>query len=153
MILYIGADHRGFKLKGELKSFLEESGYTVSDVGNTVYDENDDYPDYAKQVAEKVTADIFERESKGILICGSGVGMDIVANRFSQIRSVLAFSPDHAMASRNEDDANVLSIPADFIGVEQAKKIVSAWLQTSFSGEERYKRRIKKTQDLGNSIN
>ena len=142
MILYIGADHRGFQLKEYLKKFLEESGYTVNDLGNDKYDENDDYPDFAKLVADKVSADPYN--SKGILICGSGVGVDIAANRFSRIRSALAFSPDQAMASRNDDDSNVLALSADFTDTEQVKKIVSVWLQTPFSGEERHKRRVEK---------
>ncbi len=151
MILYIGADHRGYELKKALKKFLNDSGYTVKDVGNDNYDENDDYVDFAKHVAEKVTADLYN--SKGIVICGSGVGVDIVSNRFPQIRSALVFSPDQAMASRNDDDTNVLALTADFLGFEDIKKIVSVWLQASFSGEERHKRRIEKIRNLGNTIN
>lgn len=149
MILYIGADHRGFKLKETLKQFLHDSGYTVNDMGNTQYDENDDYPDFAKLVAEKVSADQFN--SRGIVICGSGVGVDIVANKFSNIRSALGFSPDQAMASRNDDDTNVLALPADFLELEQAKKNVSVWLQTPFAGDERFKRRIEKIRQIDNS--
>ena len=150
MILYIGADHGGFELKESLKQFLSESGYTVNDVGNTELDSGDDYVDFAKMVAEEVSKDVSTR--KGILICRSGHGVDIVANRYPQIRSALVFSPDHAVVSRNDDDANVLSLPADYIDFETAKKIVSAWLQTPFSEEERYKRRIEKIKYLGNSI-
>ena len=149
MILYIGSDHRGFKLKESLKVFLKESGYTVEDMGNDHLDAEDDYPDFAKLVAEKVSADPYN--SKGILVCGSGVGVDIVANRFSFIRSVLATSTDQAMASRQDDDTNVLSLAADYTDLETAKKIVSIWSQTPFSGEERHKRRISKTRDLGSS--
>lgn len=151
MIIYIGSDHRGFRLKESLKEFLTESGYTVNDMGNDHYDENDDFVDFVQPVAQKVTADLYN--SKGIVICGSGVGADIVANRFPDIRAALSFSPDQAMASRNDDDANVLVLPADFVELEEAKKIVSVWLQTSFSGEERHKRRIQKIEELGNSIN
>lgn len=146
MILYIGADHRGFELKEALKQFLKDNGYSVTDMGAVSYDEGDDFVDFARLVAEKVSADI--RNSKGILICGSGVGVDIVANRFPDIRSVLAFSADQAMASRNDDDANVLSLPADFMELEQAKKIVSVWLQTPFSNEEDHKRRIEKIRNI-----
>lgn len=149
MIIYIGADHRGFQLKAALKKFLEESGYTVNDMGNNHYDEGDDFVDFAMLVVKKVGADLFN--SKGILICGSGVGVDIVANRFSGIRSALVSSPDQAMASRTDDDTNVLSLAADFTDFEQVKKIVSVWLQTPFSDEENHKRRIAKIRDLGNS--
>lgn len=146
MILYIGADHRGFQLKETLKQFLKESGYTVTDMGAMSYDKGDDFVDFAKLVVEKVGVDIYN--SRGILICGSGIGVDIVANRYPNIRSALSTSPDQAVASRNDEDANVLSLPADFIDSEQAKKIVSIWLQTPFSNEERYKRRIEKIRNI-----
>ena len=149
MILYLGADHRGFQLKETIKEFLKEGGYTINDMGATAYDEADDFVDFAKYVAKKVEADSM---SKGILICGSGVGMDVAANKFTNIRAALAFSSDQAMASRTDDDANILVLASDFIDEENAKKIVSIWLQTPFSGEERYKRRIEKLRDLGNSI-
>ncbi|OGY57723.1 MAG: hypothetical protein A3C03_02120 [Candidatus Colwellbacteria bacterium RIFCSPHIGHO2_02_FULL_45_17] len=150
MILYIGADHRGFELKEALKGFLEESGYTVDDMGATAYNKDDDFVDFAKYVAEKVNADTVN--SRGILICANGVGMDMAANKFPQVRSVLAMSPDHALTARVDDDTNILSIAADFTDFDTAKKIVSVWLQTPFSGEERYKRRIEKLRDLGNSV-
>ena len=146
MIIYIGADHRGFQLKEALKNFLVESGYTVNDMGNNHYDEGDDFVDFARLVIGKVSADL--TNSKGILICGSGVGMDIVANRFSGIRSALVSSPDQAMASRNDDDANILSLAADFTDFELVKKIASVWLQTPFSDTEDHKRRLSKIRDI-----
>ncbi len=151
MLLYIGADHRGFELKESIKEFLKESGYTVDDLGAEVYDKDDDFVDFAKYVAEKVNAD--PASSRGILFCANGVGMDAAANRYPQVRSVLAMSPDHVLTARTDDDTNVLSLGADFVDVDTAKKIVSVWLQTSFSGEERFKRRIEKLRNLGNSIN
>ncbi len=147
MIIYLGADHRGFNLKESIKQFLKDSGYTVVDLGNTRYEEGDDYTDFVKSVAEKVAAD--PSGSRGVVACGSGVGADIVANRFRGVRSVLGFSPNQAADSRNDDDTNVLSLAADYFDLDQAKKIVSVWLQTPFSGEERYKRRIKEIDDLG----
>ncbi len=150
MIIYIGADHRGFNLKEILKNYLKDSGYTVSDLGDEKYDENDDYPDFAVKVAKKVSAD--PTGSRGVLICGSGVGVDVVANRFPYIRSGLAISTDQILAARNDDDINVLSLAADFIDEETAKKILSVWLQTSFSGEERFKRRLDKIKEIDNSI-
>ena len=146
MLIYIGADHRGFKLKDSVKKYLKENGYEVSDVGNDKYDENDDYPDFARKVAENVSADPNLR--KGILICGSGVGVDVTANKFDRIRSVLAISPDHAIASKNDDDTNVLSIAADFIDEEDAKKIISAWLLTKFSNLDKHRRRIAKISEI-----
>jgi len=150
MVLHIGADHRGFELKEALKGFLKENGYTVDDVGASAYDKDDDFVDFAKYVADKVNADPIN--NKGILICANGVGMDIAANKFPQVRSVLAMSPDHALTARNDDDTNVLCLGADFTDRETAEKIVSVWLQTPFAGAERYKRRIERLRDLGNSI-
>lgn len=145
MVIYIGADHRGFKLKEYLKQFLDGEGYEVVDLGNTVYDEKDDYPDFAAVVAKKVSLD---ENSRGILICGSGVGVDIVANKFSNVRSALAFSPDQAYDSRNDDDTNVLSLAADFLSSAAAAKIVQTWLQTPFADEERFRRRLNKISQI-----
>lgn len=146
MLIYIGADHRGFKHKEELKTYLQNSGYELMDVGAGAYDESDDYPDFAKLVALKVQEDPLNR--RGIVVCGSGVGVDVVANKFEGIRSVLAISPDHAAVSRNDDDTNVIAIAADFFDVEDTKKIVTMWLITKFSGEDKHKRRIGKITEI-----
>jgi ribose 5-phosphate isomerase B len=146
MIIYIGADHRGFRLKEAIKGYIKDLGYSVYDLGNSSYDANDDYPDFAAAVAEKVSTDPVG--SMGIVICGSGVGVDVVANKFREIRSVLAFSPDQASASRAEDNTNVLALPSDFVEPETAKRIVSVWLQTPVSTDDRYKRRLEKIRSL-----
>lgn len=146
MLIYIGADHQGFQLKEILKKFLKERGYEVIDVGNDKYDENDDYSDFAVSVAKQVAQDTSIR--RGILICGSGAGVDIAANKFNNIRSVLAANPDQAYLSRKDDDTNVLSLAAEFTDEEIAKKIASVWLSTPFSGEEKYKRRLEKINKI-----
>ncbi len=146
MIIYIASDHRGFAAKETLKKYLAESAYNVRDLGNDHYDENDDYPSFAIEVAKKVSADM---DSKGILLCGRGVGVDIVANKFKGIRSSLCFSSDQAYVARQDDDANVLSIPAEYIDEEALKKIVSIWLQTPFSKVEKHTRRLSEIRDLG----
>ena len=146
MIIFIGADHRGFGLKEKLKPFLIDKGYTVFDKGNDHYDEADDYPDFTGLVAQEVIKDPDNR--RGILICGSGVGIDIAANKFSRIRSALANNSDQAFLSRNDTDANVLCLASDFLDEEMAKKILSVWLQTPFSQEERHKRRIRKIGEI-----
>ncbi len=146
MIIYIASDHRGFKLKETLKIYLMDSGYTIHDLGNEHYDENDDYPDFAIKVSEKISEDPIN--NRGILLCGSGIGVDIVANKFHNVRSSLVFSPDHAYMARNDDNTNVLSLAATILDDEEAKKIVSVWLQTPFSGAERHKRRLEKIQKL-----
>lgn len=146
MLIYLGADHRGFALKETLKKHLGEAGYETADLGASEIKKDDDYNDFAFAVAREISRDPETR--KGILCCGSGVGMDIVANKFRNVRCSLCFSPDQAMAARKEDDANILALPADFLNEEMAKKIASVWIQTLFSGEDRYQRRLKKIEDL-----
>ena len=143
-MIYIGADHRGFQLKEEIKKFLAEKKYQFEDMGNFAYDPNDDYTDFAKLVAQKVSEK--PEEHKGVLICGSGVGVDITANKFHGVRSALADDIATAKQSREHDDANVLSLPANEVGFELAKQILETWLTTTFSNGEKYKRRIGKIE-------
>ncbi len=145
-MFYIGADHRGFKLKESLKSYLQELGFQFEDMGAFSYDTSDDYPDYAVEVAKKVAEDL--ENNRGILICGSGVGVDIVANKIKNIRSALCFDVKQAQMSRTDDNANVLSLSADFISESLAKEIVKIWLETPFSGLERHARRIEKIRKI-----
>lgn len=142
MVIYIGADHRGFKIKESLANILKYGGYPVVDVGNTHYDEHDDYVDFAKKVAEKVSIDY--EHNRGILICGSGAGMEIVANKHPNVRASLALTPDQAFDGRNDDDTNILCLGANYLNEELAKKIALTWLQTPFSKEPRYRMRIEK---------
>ena len=146
MILYIGADHRGFKLKETLKQFLHDSGYTVNDMGNAQYDENDDYPDLIMSAAKKVAENT--RNNRGIVLGGSGQGEAIVANRHKGVRATVyaARSLDLELVKlmREHNDSNVLSLGARFVPEEDANQVVKAWLETPFSGEERHKRRIAK---------
>lgn len=141
MLIYIASDHRGFTLKEGLKEYLKGAGYEVVDCGNTVRDEKDDYPDFISIAAKEVSKN---PSARGIVLCGSGVGADIVANKFDRVRCALSFSPDHAVASRHDDDTNMLAIPADFITGDVAKKIVAAWLQAPFKEEDDYVRRVQK---------
>lgn len=146
MVIYFGADHRGFKLKETLKDFLKNRGYEVVDAGNDSYDENDDYPDFVGRVAEKVSLDY--ENSRGVLICGSGVGVDIAANKFIKVRSALAMTPDQAYDSRNDADTNILCLAADYLEKETAEKILEVWLTTPFSREERHRRRLQKISEI-----
>lgn len=147
-MIYLGADHRGFKLKEKLKTFLKGENYEFEDLGNTVLDPSDDYPDFAAKVAEKVSEN--PKENRGILLCGSGVGMDIVANKFKGVRSALVWSAEEALVkqSRQHDDSNVLSLPADYLTEEQVRGIVKLWLETPFLGVERHIRRIQEIKAL-----
>jgi len=141
-MLYIGADHRGYKLKGILKIYLRDLNYNSEDLGAERLNPDDDYPDYAFLVAKKVAEN--PEENRGILICGSGVGVDVVANKIKNIRSALCFGAKQAQMSRNDDNTNVLSLPADYISENLAKEIVKVWLGTPFSGLDRHARRIEK---------
>ena len=146
MKIYLGADHAGFELKEQIKLYLQEKGHEVEDCGAFIFDQTDDYPDFTGLVAQEVIKDPDNR--RGILICGSGVGIDIAANKFPRIRSALANNSDQAFLSRNDTDANVLCLASDFLDEEMAKKILSVWLQTPFSQEERHKRRIRKIGEI-----
>ncbi len=155
-MIYLGADHRGFNLKEALKKYLAELSNDFSarggpalgweDLGALELNPDDDYPDYALAVAKKVAEN--PDENRGILICGSGVGVDIVANKIKNIRSALGFDAKQAQMSRNDDNANVLSLSADFISEGLAKKIVKIWLETAFSGLEHHARRIEKIKKI-----
>lgn len=142
-MIYLGADHRGFALKEKIKTWFSEQKIEFEDLGNTRFDKQDDYPDFASAVAEKVSQ---SSENFGILFCGSGAGMDITANRRRGVRSVLGYDAYQVKMARKNDDVNVLSLAADFISEEMAKKLISTFLKTPFSGEERHIRRIEKIE-------
>lgn len=146
MIIYIGADHRGFALKEVLKAHLTDSGNEVVDMGNEVLEDGDDYPDFAIEVANAVSSNPFE--DRGIVICGSGVGVDIVANKFPDVRSALVASVDQIRAARTDDNVNVLALAADFIDEATAKDIAVAFIEAEYDGAEHHQRRIDKITDL-----
>ena len=150
MTVYIGADHRGFALKDFLKGALGKAGYDVVDMGNSVLNLHDDYPDFARAVAEKVR----ERpnDNRGIVICGSGIGADVTANKSKGIRSALAFSIEQITAGRKDDNVNVLALAADFVEEHQAEAMAVAFLTTPFGEEERYQRRVDKIQEFEDRI-
>lgn len=141
MTIYLGADHNGFKLKEFLQDYLEASEYQVRDLGNTKFQKTDDYPDWGKKVAKQVQK---EKDALGILICGSGQGMCMVANRFKGIRAGLGWSTAAARRMKHDDDTNILCLSAWQLTNDKALRIVRAWLHTDFGNLARYKRRIKK---------
>lgn len=145
-MIYLGADHRGFKLKEELKKHLIEEGHEVEDLGAFEYKKDDDYPDFAAAVAVKVAEN--PGAYRGILICGSGHGVDIVANKYENIRAALCFNRQVAAQSREHEDANVLVLASDWLDSADAKDIVIVWLGKSFSGEERHIRRLNKIREI-----
>jgi ribose 5-phosphate isomerase B len=152
MTIYIGADHRGFALKEQIKAALAAEGNDIIDVGAASVDPSDDYPVFARAVAEKVSAAENEMpagtSTRGIVICGSGFGVDVVANKFKGVRSALAMSPEHVRIGRHDDDVNVLSIAADFIPADQAIAIARMFLSTSFEREDRYVRRLNEVANI-----
>ncbi|MFA4930714.1 MAG: RpiB/LacA/LacB family sugar-phosphate isomerase [Patescibacteria group bacterium] len=139
--IHIGADHRGYCLKYDIKKYLSQKGYEVIDYGNYRYQDQDDYPEYAKKVSQAVAQDI--KNSFGILICGSGIGMDIAANKTKCIRAALCWQPQVAVAARNDDNPHILILPADFITKSEAKKTVNKFINTPFSGKTKNQRRLK----------
>jgi ribose 5-phosphate isomerase B len=148
MKIYIGADHNGFELKKRLIAYLQRNGYDVSDEGDLTLDPEDDYPLFAAKVVMAMKASQ-DREPRGLLICGSGQGICIAANRFKGIRAAVCSDPDEARSGRNDDDTNVLCLPARQVDGDQAETIVRAWLDTGFAGAARFKRRIVQLDELG----
>lgn len=149
MHIYIGSDHRGFKLKEELKPWLISEGHEVEDKGAYQLDPGDDFPDFASAVSEAVVSSQKSVDKAlGILICGSGSGVNILANKFKGIRCAIGFTADQVKFSRNEDDINVLSLPADFLNPQQAQDIIKSFLDTPFSGLDRHLRRLQKIQNI-----
>ncbi|MDE1860467.1 MAG: RpiB/LacA/LacB family sugar-phosphate isomerase [Candidatus Micrarchaeota archaeon] len=142
-VIYVGSDHGGFELKKHVIEFLKAKGYSVVDVGPFSYDKDDDYPDYAQKLCENVA-----RKGKGILICRSGHGMAVTANKFKGVYASVCWSPDAAARAKRDENLNVISLPADFIGPEDAERTVLAWLDTPFNGEERHMRRLGKVRGI-----
>jgi ribose 5-phosphate isomerase B len=143
MKIAIGADHAGFGLKERIKEKLEKDGHEVTDVG-TSSDESTDYPDYASAVAHQVANGDAER---GILVCATGVGMSIAANKVHGIRAALAVTPDEVRLTRQHNNANVLTLGGKFTAPEAASDMVDVFLNTGFEGG-RHERRVNKISQL-----
>lgn len=149
MTVYIGADHRGFKLKEKVVRWIYDlKKYDFEDLGAPVYDEKDDYNKYAELVASLVAGLTSHEASRGILICGSGVGVEVVANKFDGIRASVGKSAKQVEAGRMDDDMNILVLAADFTKDSEAKAMVKTFLETSFSGKSRFKRRLNEISKL-----
>src|ERR1700712_2885728 len=142
MKIYIGADHNGFEYKNKLSDDLQRSGYTVVDEGGVAPNPEDDFPQFAGKVVNAMRAD-GSPDARGILICGSGQGMSMAANRFKGIRAALAWDQEEARSSRNDDDSNVLCLSARELSFSKTVGIVHTWIMTPFAGAPRFKRRIQ----------
>jgi ribose 5-phosphate isomerase B len=140
MKIALGADHAGFELKEKIKQKLAAEGITVDDRGTTST-VSVDYPDYARAVAEEVAAN---GADLGILVCSTGIGMSIAANKVPGIRAAKVDTEFEAERSREHNDANVLTLGAQTISEDEAYKVVDTWLKTPFSNGERHERRVQK---------
>jgi len=145
-VIYIGADHAGFALKEKMKLFLKKLGYEVKDMGNLVYNNNDDFTDYAFKVAKKTV----KTKSKGVLICGTGQGMCVAANKIKGTRAYYAYNKNTAGHAKKHGDANILCF-AGYLKEKTAQSIIKTWLKTKFSKEKRYIRRIRKLKRIERS--
>lgn len=150
MKIYIGADHRGFKLKEKINTWLFENKYSFEDMGADKLDPKDDYTEYAQKVASLVSRSHSAKASrdKGILICGSGVGVDIVANKFDGIRASIGKNREQVKAGRQDDDMNILVLAADFTKEREAKEMVGVFLKTDFDNLGRHKKRLEEIKKI-----
>lgn len=147
MKVYLGADHAGFKLKENIKTFLTKEGYDVGDCGAFTFDKNDDYPDFISKTAKKIAEN---PSSFGIVFGKSGTGECIVANKIRGIRAALGFTKENVMLARVHNDANILSLGSEFVSSDKACDLIKLFLKTSFSNDERHIRRINKIKELEN---
>lgn len=146
--IFIGADHNGFELKANLGEYLQRGGYEVVDCGDREKHPDDDFPQFAAKVVQAMSADP-SYDVRGILLCGSGQGMCMAANRYKGIRAVLGYDQEAVRSSRNDEDSNILCLPAHVLTMETAVGIMNAWLLTPFAGAPRFKRRIRELDELG----
>jgi ribose 5-phosphate isomerase B len=145
MRVAFGSDHAGFALKRELMPLAESLGHEVTDLGNTVLDPADDYPDFARATGMAVTHGEADR---GVLVCGSGVGASIAVNKIPGARGALCHDTFSARQGVEDDDANVLVLGARVLGIELAREVVRAFLAARFSHAERHERRLAKVRQL-----
>lgn len=144
--IYLAADHAGFEYKNQLLDHLHHKGYKVVDLGADVLDEQDDYPQYAFAAATKVIGD--DDVARAILLCGSGEGMAIAANRVRGIRAAVCWNVAVARETRSDNNSNVLCIPARFLTEQETFAIAEAWLEEEFSANPKYERRLKEIEDI-----
>ena len=142
MKIFFASDHAGFEMKNALMEFVKELGFEAEDCGAYELNEDDDYPEFVKKAAQKISED--PENSKAVILGGSGQGEAMVANRFPNVRAAIFYggNKDIIKLSREHNDANVLSLGSRFLSIDEAKEAVKLWLETGFSDEERHKRRI-----------
>ena len=148
MKVYVGADHNGFHDKEALVQFLTAKGYDVHDEGDDTLDPSDDFPVFAQRTVKSVLGSD-DKHARGILLCGSGQGMCMAANRFKGIRAALGYDAASVRSSRNDDDANILCLPARPLNEKTVQMLAELFLTTPFAGAARYKRRIREMDEMG----
>lgn len=147
MKIYVGADHNGFYLRNSLVDYLKRAGYDVVDEGDEKLDPEDDFPVFA----HKVVTDVLSSEDddpRGILICGSGQGMCMAANRFKGIRAALVYDRASARSSRNDDNSNIICLPASELEKDETNIILETWLTTPFANAPRFVRRLNEIDNF-----
>lgn len=151
MRIYLGADHQGFYLKNKIRDYLTKAGYLVTDYSADHFDPDDDFPQYAKAAAERVV-DEDDDTDVAILICGGGQGMCMAANRIKGVRAIVADTAEDAKYGRNDNDANVLCLPARILDKDYKdyvwKDIIDTFLTTPFAGADRYIRRNRELDEI-----
>ena len=145
MKISLAADHNGFDLKKEISDQLENEGHEVIDVGPHSHDPLDDYPDYAKKLADSVSRG---ESLRGIMICGSGVGASVASNKVKGIRAAVCHDIYSAHQGVEHDDMNVLCLGSRIVGIEVARELVKAFITAEYTGEERHQRRLDKVLDM-----
>ena len=145
MKIFIGADHRGYELKEKIAQWLFDLEYACQDRGAQSLEPYDDYTKYAEEVASLVAK---TEGSRGVLLCGSGVGADVVANKFDGVRASIGKDVFQVEAGRNDDDMNVLVIAADFTDEKDVKAMLIAFLETKFAGKARFERRLQEIEKI-----
>lgn len=147
MKIYVGADHNGFHLRNNLIDYLKRAGHDVQDDGDDRLDPQDDFPVFAAKVVHHVLASA-DPEPRGILICGSGQGMCMAANRFKGIRACMGYDRESIVATRRDEDSNILCLAARILEKDKVNVLVETFLNTPFAGLGRYQRRIQEMDNL-----
>lgn len=150
MKIYLGSDHAGFHLKEKVFAYLAKAGYDVEEVGEHGLHPDDDYPEFAQEAALKIIGDV-DDDARAILLCGGGQGMAIAANRFRSIRASVVWDAHEAKVTRNDDDSNILCLPARLLEHEDDAVwhgIVETWISTPFAHAARFKRRIAQIDEV-----
>lgn len=142
--IYLGSDHAGFELKEKIKKRLDKKGWSYGDLGNTVFDPKDDYPDFAEKVAKRVVRE----NTLGILLCGSAQGVCIAANKVRGVRAVIPFSLKEARLSREHNNANIICLSGWYSHFHKVTKILEVFLRTPFSKAARHVRRLHKIRNM-----